>query len=119
MDFLSIYGILCLRNFLLGLLGWREKRGFASPLSQSLLGRPLDPRNEKGRELVLGLKTFPNQEPRHPKLPEEAGRQGHQFREKKGRRDERTAIKGELGRNYCYSEGCKVLGLLSLGHKKR
>ncbi len=102
MDFLSIYGILCPRNILLCLVGWKVKRSFVSPLSKSPLGQPLVPRNEKGRELVVGLKTFPNRQPRHPKLLEEAGQQGHQLREEKGCRDERTAIEGELGRNYCY-----------------
>ena len=31
------------RGLLLGLLGWREKRGFVSPLSESPLGQPLVP----------------------------------------------------------------------------
>jgi hypothetical protein len=40
------------------LLGWREKRGFLSPLSESPLGQPLVPRDDKGRELVVGQKLF-------------------------------------------------------------
>jgi hypothetical protein len=48
-----------------------------SPLSQSPLGQPLVPRNRKGRELVVGPKTFSNRQPHHPKLSEEAGREGH------------------------------------------
>jgi hypothetical protein len=31
------------RGLLLGLLGWREKRGFVSLLSESPLGQPLSP----------------------------------------------------------------------------
>jgi hypothetical protein len=31
------------QELLLGLLGWREKRGTVSPLSESLLGQPLVP----------------------------------------------------------------------------
>ncbi len=34
-------------NFLLGLLGWREKRKFTRTLSQSTLGQPLVPRQER------------------------------------------------------------------------
>ncbi len=45
-------------ELLLGLLGWREKHGFVSPLSESPLGQPLVPGNDKGRELVVGLKLF-------------------------------------------------------------
>jgi hypothetical protein len=35
--FYFVYGIFHPGDFLLGLLGWREKRGFVSPPSQSLL----------------------------------------------------------------------------------
>jgi hypothetical protein len=38
---------------------WLErKRGIVNPLSKSLLGQPLVPRNDRGRELVVGLKHF-------------------------------------------------------------
>jgi hypothetical protein len=33
-------------ELLLSLLGWREKRGFVSPLSESPLGQPLVPRSD-------------------------------------------------------------------------
>ncbi len=46
------------REFLLDLLGWKEKRGLVSPLSQSPLGQPLVPRSEWGKGLVVGLKNF-------------------------------------------------------------
>jgi hypothetical protein len=37
----------------LGLFGWREKRGFMSPLPQSPLGRPLFP--WAGKEVMIWL----------------------------------------------------------------
>jgi hypothetical protein len=48
------------RELLLGLLGWREKRGFVSPLSESTLGQPLVPgsvwdRDYCGAELSLTI----------------------------------------------------------------
>ncbi len=53
----------------------RETWNCESPVPVST-GTTDVPGNKKGRGLVVGLKTFPNQQPQHPKLPEEAGRQG-------------------------------------------
>jgi hypothetical protein len=50
-DFHSVCGILPPRELLLGLLSWREKRGFVSPLSESPLGQPLVP----GSDWDIGL----------------------------------------------------------------
>jgi hypothetical protein len=43
------------RELLLGLLGWREKRGSVSHLSESPLGQPLVPGSDLDRGLTLGL----------------------------------------------------------------
>jgi hypothetical protein len=50
-DLHSVCGILPTRELLLGLLGWREKRRFVSPLSESPLGQPLVP----GSDSDIGL----------------------------------------------------------------
>jgi hypothetical protein len=50
-DFLSIYRIYLPGNFLLGLLGWRERT--------QIRGSPVPvPRNDKGRELAWDSKLF-------------------------------------------------------------
>jgi hypothetical protein len=46
-------------ELLLGLLGWREKRGFVSPLSESPLGKPLVSGSDQDRELFMGLSFLP------------------------------------------------------------
>ena len=53
------------RGLLLGLLGWREKRGFVSLLSESPLGQPLSP-GVLGYGLTMRLSflpTIPHPEP--------------------------------------------------------
>jgi hypothetical protein len=47
MDMLYSYVHFTQGTFLLGLLGWREKRGFVSSLSQSPTGQPLVLRKKK------------------------------------------------------------------------
>jgi hypothetical protein len=47
------------RELLLGLLGWREKRGFVSPLSESPLGQTLVSGSDQDRELTMGLSFLP------------------------------------------------------------
>ncbi len=42
------------RELLLSLLGWREKHGFVSPLSESPRGQPLVPGSDQDRELLSG-----------------------------------------------------------------
>jgi hypothetical protein len=74
----------------LGLLGWREKCGFLSPLSQSPLEQPLVPRNDKCRELVVGLKIFLTDNPVIPSFRRKQGDKIIRWREEKGRKDERT-----------------------------
>jgi hypothetical protein len=55
-DFHSVYRILPTRELLLGLLGWREKRGSMSPLYKSPLGQPLVPRSNLDKGLIIGLR---------------------------------------------------------------
>ncbi len=75
----------------MGLLGWREKRSFVSPLSQSSLGLPLVPRNKKGKESVVGLNLpFLTNKPVIPNFRRKQGDKVVRLREEKGRRDERT-----------------------------
>jgi hypothetical protein len=55
------------RGLLLGLLGWREKRGFVSPLSQSPLVQPLVPGSDREKDCLWGWAFYLWS--RHPEPP--------------------------------------------------
>jgi hypothetical protein len=96
-------------EFLLGLLGWREKRRFMNPLSESPLGQPLVRRDDKGRELIVGLKLFLSDNTVIPSLRRRRGNMIIWSREGKEKGDERTV--------HCQRTGIKVRDEKSWEHR--
>jgi hypothetical protein len=98
--FHSVYGFEHPGNFLLGLLGWREKRGSVSPLSESPLGQPLVPRDDKDRELIVGLKLFLTNNPVILSFQRKRGDTVIRLRE--GKREGMRGLSNKRPGNYCY-----------------
>jgi hypothetical protein len=101
------------RELLLGLLGWREKCGFVSPLSESPLGQPLVPRSDQERGLTMGLSFL-------PMIPSSRAprKQGKRVIQLKGKKKEGMSGLSIIANwKCCYHQGCKIQGTLSFGCK--
>ncbi len=84
------------RELVLSLLGWREKRRFVSPLSESPLGQPLAPGSDQDRGLAMRLSFSTND----PVIPSPQRKQGDGIIQLKGKKGNEWTV------HYRYLESC-------------